>query len=94
MDYTDVIIAPVLTEKSNDLRAEGKYVFKVSPRATKIEVKEAVRRLFNVKVERCTVMNVEGKVRRLRYRAGKTSSWKKAIVTLAKGDAIKIFEGA
>ncbi len=94
MDYTDVIIAPVLTEKSNELREQGKYVFKVSPRATKIEIKEAVRRLFDVKVERCTVMNVEGKVRRLRYRAGKTASWKKAIVTLAKGDAIKIFEGA
>ena len=94
MHYTDVIIAPVLTEKSNEMREQRKYVFKVDPRSTKIEIKEAVRRLFNVKVENCTVMNVDGKMRRVRYRAGKTSSWKKAIVTLAVGETIKIFEGA
>ncbi|MGP1576623.1 MAG: 50S ribosomal protein L23 [Treponema sp.] len=94
MHYTDVIIAPVLTEKSNEMREQRKYTFKVDPRSTKIEIKEAVRRLFNVKVESCTVMNVDGKMRRVRYRAGKTSSWKKAIVTLAVGETIKVFEGA
>ncbi len=93
MDYTDIIIAPVLTEKTNELRAQQKYVFKVDSRSTKIQIKEAVRRLFNVKVVNCTVMNVKGKMRRVRYRAGMTAGWKKAIVTLANGESIKIFEG-
>lgn len=93
MDYTDIILAPVLTEKSTMLREEGKYIFKVNPDATKIQIKEAVRRLFNVKVLDCTVANVKGKVKRLRYKAGKTSGFKKATVKLAKGETIKIFEG-
>jgi len=94
MDYQDILIEPVLSEKATVLRENGKYVFKVIPQATKIQVKEAVGRLFGVKVERCTVMNVKGKNRRVRYKMGKTSSWKKAIVTLSKGEVIKIFEGA
>lgn len=94
MDYQDILIEPVLSEKATVLRENGKYVFKVIPQATKIQVKEAVGRLFGVKVERCTVMNVKGKNRRVRYKMGKTSSLKKAIVTLSKGEVIKIFEGA
>ena len=93
MEYTDVILAPLITEKGTYLREEGKYIFKVNPKATKIQIKEAVRRLFNVKVVDCTVMNVNGKPKRLRYKAGMTSSWKKAIVKLAEGVTIKIFEG-
>lgn len=94
MQYTDVIIAPVLTEKSNEMREQRKYVFKVDSRSTKVQIKEAVRKLFNVKVLSCAVVNVDGKMRRVRYRAGKTSGWKKAIVTLADGESIKVFEGA
>ena len=94
MDYQDILIEPVLSEKATTLRENAKYVFKVIPQATKIQIREAVGRLFGVKVERCTVMNVKGKNRRVRYRMGKTSSWKKAIVTLSKGEVIKIFEGA
>ncbi|MGP1415772.1 MAG: 50S ribosomal protein L23 [Treponema sp.] len=94
MDYQDILIEPVLSEKATALREESKYVFKVTPRATKIQIKEAVGRLFGVKVENCTVINVKGKNRRVRYKMGKTSSWKKAIVTLSKGEVIKIFEGA
>ena len=94
MQYTDIIIAPVLTEKSNEMREQRKYVFKVDPRSTKVQIKEAVRKLFNVKVLNCAVVNVDGKMRRVRYRAGKTSGWKKAIVTLADGESIKVFEGA
>ena len=94
MQYADVIIAPVLTEKSNEMREQRKYVFKVDPRSTKVQIKEAVRKLFNVKVLNCAVVNVDGKMRRVRYRAGKTASWKKAIVTLAEGESIKVFEGA
>ena len=93
MEYTDVILAPLITEKGTYLREEGKYIFKVNPKATKIQIKEAVRRLFNVKVVDCTVMTVNGKPKRLRYKAGMTSSWKKAIVKLAEGETIKIFEG-
>ena len=85
MMYEDVLIEPVLSEKATFLRDEGKYVFKVDPSANKIQIKEAVSKLFNVKVVGCTVINVGGKNKRVRYRAGKTSSWKKAIVKLAPG---------
>ena len=93
MMYEDILIEPVLSEKATLLRDENKYVFKVSPFAGKIQIKEAVRKLFNVNVVDCTVMNVGGKNTRVRYRAGKTSNWKKAIVKLAPGETIKVFEG-
>jgi len=91
--YEDILIEPVLSEKANQLREEGKYVFKVDPKATKIQIKEAVRKLFNVNPVSCNVMNVGGKPKRLRYRKGYTSTWKKAIVRLSKGEKISIFEG-
>ncbi|HUW69575.1 MAG TPA: 50S ribosomal protein L23 [bacterium] len=94
MQYESILIEPVLSEKTNMLREEGKYVFRIDPRATKIQVKEAVTRLFEVHPISCTIMNVKGKPKRLRNRAGYTSSWKKAIVRLAKGETIKAFEGA
>ncbi|MGP1587201.1 MAG: 50S ribosomal protein L23 [Treponemataceae bacterium] len=93
MMFEDVLIEPVLSEKATLLREEGKYVFKVHPDANKYEIKEAVSKLFNVKVLRCTVLNVGGKVKRVRSKPGKTSSWKKAIVRLAPGETIKVFEG-
>ena len=93
MVYEDILIEPVLSEKATLLREEGKYVFKVHPDANKFEIKEAVRRLYNVKVEKCTVMNVYGMMKRVRGRPGRTSSWKKAIVRLAAGETIKVFEG-
>jgi large subunit ribosomal protein L23 len=93
MTYEDILLEPVLSEKANLLREEGKYVFKVAPSATKIQIKEAVRRLFNVHPVACTVMVVGGKPKRQRYRSGYTSSWKKAIVRLPKDEKIGIFEG-
>jgi large subunit ribosomal protein L23 len=75
------------------LREENKYVFKVHPSASKIQIKEAVAKLFNVKVLSCTTLNVLGKVKRVRGKLGKTASWKKAIVRLAAGETIKVFEG-
>ena len=93
MVFEDILIEPVLSEKATLLREEGKYVFKVHPDANKYEIKEAVRRLFNVKVIDCTVMNVGGKLKRVRTRPGRTSSWKKAMVRLAPGESIKVFEG-
>ena len=89
----DILLEPVLSEKANLLREEGKYVFKVDPAATKPQIKEAVRKLFNVNPVSCTVMVMGGKPKRLRYRSGYTSSWKKAIVRLAKDEKISIFEG-
>jgi len=93
INYEDILLEPVLSEKANLLREQGKYVFKVDPAANKIQIKEAVRRLFNVHPVSCTVMVVGGKPKRLRYRSGYTSTWKKAIVRLPKDEKIGIFEG-
>ncbi len=90
----DILIEPVLSEKATELREQGKYVFKVHPDASKIQIKEAVRKLYGVKVVDCTVMNVFGKIKRVRTKPGRTSNWKKAIVRLAPGETIKVFEGA
>lgn len=94
MDYTSILIEPVLTEKSNILREEGLYTFKVDPRADKLMIMEAVRRLFKVNPVSCNIVNVASKPKRLRGRPGRTASWKKAIVRLPKGETIKVFEGA
>ncbi len=93
MDYTDILIEPVVSEKANALREQNKYVFIVHPSASKTEIKEAVKRLFNVKVVNCTTVNVMGKMKRLRGKPGRTSSYKKAIVRLAAGEKIQAFEG-
>ena len=93
MMYQDILIKPVSSEKATSLREQDKYVFVVHPDATKTQIKEAVRKLFNVKVVSCTTMNVSGKEKRLHGRPGLTSSYKKAIVRLAKGETIKVFEG-
>jgi len=93
MQYEDILIEPVLSEKSNQLREEGKYVFKVAQSATKTQIKEAVRKLFNVNPISCNTMVVGGKPKRLRYHKGFTSTWKKAIVKLPKDEKIALFEG-
>jgi large subunit ribosomal protein L23 len=92
MEFTDILIEPVITEKANALREENKYVFIVRPDASKIQIKEAVRKLFNVKVLSCTTINVAGKVKRLRGSKGMTASYRKAIVRVADGETIKLFE--
>jgi len=93
MNYEDILLEPVLSEKANLLREEGKYVFKVAQSATKLQIKEAVSKLFNVHPVSCNVMVVGGKPKRLRYRKGYTSTWKKAIVRLPKDEKITLFEG-
>ncbi|MCX7023481.1 MAG: 50S ribosomal protein L23 [Spirochaetes bacterium] len=93
MQYDSVLIEPVLTEKTNILREEGKYVFKVDPRSSKPQIMEAVRRMFKVHPQSCAVINVTPKPKRTRGRSGYTASWKKAIIKLAKGETIGIFEG-
>jgi large subunit ribosomal protein L23 len=94
MRADEVILEPLLTEKSNGMREQQKYSFVVSPRANKIEVMKAVESLFNVTPLSCNIVSVKGKPKRVRYAMGKTSSWKKAVVTLKEGDTISIFEGA
>ncbi len=93
MDYNDVIIRPVLSEKSTDLAEMRKYVFRVSTRANKNLVKRAVKELFNVEPVSVNISNVRGRRKRVRYSYGLTASWKKAIVTLKEGDKIELFEG-
>jgi large subunit ribosomal protein L23 len=93
IQYEDILLEPVLSEKANQLREEGKYVFKVDPRATKPQIKEAVKKLFNVNPVSCTTMVVGGKPKRQRYRKGYTATWKKAIVRLSKDEKIPLFEG-
>ena len=78
----DIIIAPVVTEKSSGEIQEGKYTFKVNKKATKIDIKRAVEKLFEVKVLNVNTMTVKGKEKRVGRNVGKTSDWKKAIVTI------------
>jgi large subunit ribosomal protein L23 len=94
MESNKIIIEPVLSEKTNSMREQNKYVFKVDRRANKIEIMNAVRELFSVHPLSCRVINVKRKPKRVRYQRGYTAQWKKAIVTLASGDHIDIFEGA
>lgn len=82
MKPEEIIIAPVITEKSNDEMQSGKYTFEVNKKATKIEIAKAVEKLFEVKVLKVNTMTVKGKTKRVRYVEGKTSDWKKAIVTI------------
>ncbi len=94
MQATDVIIEPIITEKSNLAREKGKYSFRVDARANKIQVMQAVRALFGVHPLACNIINVARKPKRVRYQPGYTASWKKAIVTLRPGEVIQAFEGA
>jgi len=90
----DIILKPVITEKSMDDLQAGKYTFKVATDANKTEIKKAVEQLFDVKVAKVNTLNVNGKAKRVGRYAGKTSDWKKAIITLtADSKAIEFFEG-
>ena len=84
-----IVITPVITEKATSLQPIGKYAFRVHPRANKIEIRKAVQEIFKVKVRDVNTMKVRGKFKRQRFREGLTSSWKKAIVTLEKGQKIE-----
>ena len=88
--YLEIIKAPVITEKSEAERANGKYTFKVDPKANKIEIKQAIEKLFNVKVKSIKTLNVKPKKRRVGRYTGLTNCWKKAIVTLAEGQTIDL----
>ena len=89
----EIIIAPIITEKSNDGLNEGKYTFEVNPKATKIDIKNAVEKLFEVKVLNVNTINVRGKEKRMGRYVGKTPDWKKAIVTIDTNPEQKTYLG-
>lgn len=95
----EILIRPILTEKMLKLQESNrKYAFKVSPKANKITVKQAIQGRFDVTVENVNIINVKGKSKQMNTRRGitrgKRADWKKAIVTLREGDSINFFEGA
>ncbi|MBD9098887.1 50S ribosomal protein L23 [bacterium] len=88
--YLDIIKAPVITEKSGVIAQNGKYVFKVDSRANKIEIKQAIEKIFNVHVKEIRTINVKPKKRRVGRYTGLTNRCKKAIVKLAEGEEINL----
>jgi large subunit ribosomal protein L23 len=94
MDSRQVIIRPVVSEKSYALIAQNKYTFRVHPDAHKTEIRSAVEEIFNVSVVDVKTMKLRPKPKRRGYTSGRSRGWKKAIVELAAGDRIELFEGA
>ena len=91
LNLYDIVMEPLITEKlAKATESASQYGFRVHPQANKKEVKAAVEKIFNVHVEKVRTMNVSGKWRRVRYVAGQTAAWKKAIVTLKKGEKIDL----
>jgi len=90
----EVLLAPVVSEKSYSLIEDGKYVFRVHRDAHKTQIRQAVEELFGVKVEGVNVLKVQAKPKRRGMVRGVKPGWKKAIVQLREGDTIEIFEGA
>lgn len=93
MELRDIIIRPVISEKSYAQMAEGKYTFRVALTANKVQIRQAIEKIFNVKVEKVATIRVLGKTKRMGRTQGKRSDWKKAIVTLKAGQTIEFFEG-
>lgn len=94
MDARTILIRPVISEKSYALIAEGKYTFRVDDRAHKTQIAQAVKEIFNVEVTEVRTAKVRSKPKRRGLTKGRTRSWKKAIVQLAPGERIELFEGA
>ena len=90
----DIVIKPIITESSMSGLAERKYTFKVAKTANKVEIKNAIEEIFKVKVESVNTINMKSKPKRLGVHLGKTSEWKKAIVTLTSDSkTIEFFDG-
>jgi large subunit ribosomal protein L23 len=94
MDARNIVIRPVISEKSYALIAEGKYTFRVNDRAHKTQISHAVEEIFSVKVAGVRTSKVRSKPKRRGLHQGRTRAWKKAIVQLAPGERIELFEGA
>lgn len=92
-DLSKVIVRPLITEQGAVMRElNNEYAFQVAPEANKLEVKSAVEQYFGVKVTQVRTMNYRGKVKRMGRFSGKRADWKKAVVTLAEGETIDLFE--
>ena len=91
LDARQIIIRPVISEQSFDQTEEGVYTFEVAKQANKIQIADAVEKIFDVSVTKVNTLNVKPKMKRVRYKEGATRTWKKAMVTLAEGDNIEIF---
>ena len=89
----DVLIRPLVTEKTSGMMQDNKYTFEVALKATKTEIRKAVETIFKVKVIDVKTIRVGGKVKRMGASVGRTSDYKKAIVKLAEGNTIPVFEG-
>lgn len=92
MEARDILIKPIITEKTTALMEERKYTFRVPLAATKVEIRQAVEQIFKVKVQAVNTMRYEGKMKRLGSTQGRRSDWKKAVVTLKPGETIELFE--
>ncbi|EHM37164.1 50S ribosomal protein L23 [Anaeroglobus geminatus] len=90
----DILVKPVITEKTTMMMSDGKYTFKVSLHANKIEIRKAVEAVFGVKVKSVNTIRMTGKFKRMGKHMGKRPDYKKAIVTLQEGETIEFFEGA
>ncbi len=94
MDVRQIIVEPVISEKSYALMAEGRYTFRVNDRAHKTQIRHAVEEIFGVSVVEVRTSRVRSKPKRRGQHSGRTRGWKKAIVQLAPGENIELFEGA
>ena len=93
MDATQIVIRPVVSEKSYVLATADKYTFRVHPDAHKTQIKQAIESLFDVRVLEVRTLSVKSKPKRRGYTSGRTRQWKKAIVQVRAGDTIPIFQG-
>ena len=93
MDASQVIIRPVVSEKSYVLATADKYTFRVHADAHKTQIKQAIEELFDVKVLEVRTLSVKSKPKRRGYTSGRTREWKKAIVQVREGDTIPVFQG-
>ena len=93
MDAAQVIIRPVVSEKSYALATVGKYTFRVHPDAHKTQIKQAIEELFDVRVLEVRTSSVPSKPKRRGYTSGRTRAWKKAVIQVREGDTIPIFQG-
>jgi large subunit ribosomal protein L23 len=93
LDKTRIIIRPIITEKTEQLKTDcNQYTFEVARRSNKVEIKKAMEKLFNIHVDKVRVMNYDGKPKRMGAFAGKRSNWRKAVITLKKGEKIESLE--
>lgn len=90
-DPREIIIRPIITEDSYDMMEDNVYTFEVAKTTNKVEIRQAVEALFNVHVVKVNTLNVKSKPKRVRQQAGRTRTWKKAMVTIAEGESIELF---